>query len=77
MERIHQGRGRSLEIATSSLSFEASTPDETFLPLPEGAVSDMEGKGIEVVEEVGEDAPWDLDLGGDDQHQFSAGEDDS
>jgi hypothetical protein len=37
----------------------------------------VEGEGIEVVEAVGEDALWNLDLAGDDQHQLPAGEDDS
>jgi hypothetical protein len=37
----------------------------------------MEGESVEVVEAIGEDASWNFDIGGDNQHQLSSREDDS
>jgi hypothetical protein len=49
-------------ITTSSPSFEVSTVDEAFLQVPEGAVQDVESERVTVVEEVGEDSSWNVDL---------------
>jgi hypothetical protein len=37
----------------------------------------VEGESVEVVEAIGEEASWNFDLGGDNQHQLSSREDDS
>jgi len=75
VEKVYPGWASAVAITTSASSFEIPAFDEAFLQVSKGAVQDVEGEWVTIVEETGEDSSWNLDFGGDYQHQLSSRED--